>query len=409
MSDYSLNLVSKAVSLVSGFAVSIIVARYLGVVLRGDYAYVTQVAGLVAIFLGFGLNYGFPYFFKHRLGKSTFEVFMRIFLIQFAAYVVLSFGVFALVNSELVRATVVLVAPAVLYQQLEGSMAVYNIRLKIWANIGMSIFRVVAFVGALSLFPRGLIWPVVLTALAWLVPFFVYLVAARRMVFIPVNLVHAPAIFRYSWLPMLSALLVVLNYNVDTVLLKWLGTPDDLGHYAVAAGLIVYLWVIADAIKEVLVSRVARSSDPRLVVGPLKIAVAATLVCALFLAAVGRPLISLAFGPAYSPSYPLLLILSLGAIGMIYFKILGVVMLADGRSRLYFVSLAAAVMINVVVNLFAIPRFGAAGAAWTTVLSYSVTAVVFSVHFCRISGVRARNLFVVRRADLAQFRSRIGR
>ena len=67
----------------------------------------------------------------------------------------------------------------------------------------------------------------------------------------------------------------MLNYGVDVIMLKGLGTGEDLGLYAVAAGIVTYLWVIPDAIKEVLVSRVVRTNDPRTVLRPLKAAVLA--------------------------------------------------------------------------------------------------------------------------------------
>jgi len=392
VSDYKLNLISKIVTAVSGLGVSVVLARYLGLVLRGEFAYVLQLSGVLAIVLGMGLNQAFPYYYRRRPVDETYHEFVRLFAIQFVIYSLAAVVLCVVVRNESVVCLVLLLVSTVLYQQMESAMAAYNIRMKIGTNIVGAIGRLGAHIVMVVWLPASLLAPTVISASVWLLMPGYYLVRTARFSQGRVSLGYAREIGAFSWLPMVSALLLVANYNFDTVMLKWLGSARDLGNYAVASGIVVYLWMVSDAIKEVMVSRLVRSRDPRVVLMPLKAALAASLAGVLVVAAGGDFVIPRVFGPDFADSYKLCVILVLGVLSMVYFKILGTYVLADGRRIFYFTVLAVAVILNVAVNLFAIPAFGAMGAAWTCVLSYSVTGVAFVVYFRRVTEIPWREL-----------------
>ena len=409
MNDYQLNLASKVMSAASGVVVSVILARYLGVADRGAYAFITQASGLVALVAGFGINQTFPYFFRRASAdRSVYVLFMRLIFIQCCLCAVLSIAVWCLVQEASVRLMAIVLAPTLLYQQVESVMAAYAIRLKIRVNMILSVTRIAVHLFMYWLTEPNLIWPLTLGAFLWLAVGITYWIAAGPFMPGIVSARRLREILSFSWLPMLTTLLVVMNYNVDTLMLKWMGSSQDLGHYAVAAGLIVYLWVVPDAIKEVLVSRVARTRVARVVVLPLKAGIAAAILCGVGLAATGWVLVPLMFGEQFRASYPLAVVLSLGVVSMAVYKILGVYLLADGRRGAYFVCLAISVALNVAINCFAIPMYGSMGAAWATVGSYTLTGLLFAWRFSVNTGVGWREMFILTPSDFRSLRKGLG-
>lgn len=403
MNDYLLNLVNKGLSILGGLLTSALLARYLGVELRGEYAFWTQTATVAALFLGLGMNQAFPFFFRQEPGASTFERFSRIFMAQFLVYSIVALVLVTSLDPGLaVTAIVALSIAATLHQQFQSSLAAYRIKLKIHVSIATTLMRVVALVGIFLVAPISILWPVALQIGVWLAVPLICLIVLRVWPFGRIKSRDLRPVLSYSWLPMLSGVLVVLNYNIDTFMLKGLGSAQDLGQYAVAASIVIYFWVIPDAIKEVLISRVVRSDDPRTIIPPLHAALVAALVTVLGFIALGPWVVPLMFGQEFAPAYGLAAILALGVFSMTAYKILGVVMLAEGRRVFYFSSLALSVLLNCGLNLYAIPVYGATGAAWTSVASYTLTGALFLVYFSRLKNIRLLELLTPRPRDLAR-------
>lgn len=79
-----------------------------------------------------------------------------------------------------------------------------------------------------------------------------------------------------------------------------------------------------------------------------------------------------AYAPAQAPLHVLLMAVPLEYVNYLLTQSL----LAAGHERLYAIGAAACAALNVGVNLLAIPRWGAAGAAWATVMTESALLLV---------------------------------
>ncbi|MGN7225879.1 hypothetical protein ACTHQW_05980 [Dietzia maris] len=406
--DYSLNLINKLLALFAGFGISVILARHLGVVLRGDYAFIFSVSSTVAIVLGLGLNQTFSYYYKHRLGVGAYGIFARLYLLQLVFHSVIAGLLFLFVSDPIVALIALLLPSLVLYQQFESTLSVVNVRLKIWANLFLSVMRlvgvlIIVLVGPVSLFPL-----IALHAILWLALPLFYILATGIKVGTKSDFLKKAGIFKFSFVPMVTALLVVLNYNVDIVVLRWLGTPIELGLYSVAASFMVYIWALPDAVKEVVMSRVVRSEGVKPVLRPLRASIYGSLLLVLGFALMGPWFIPLAFGEEYRGSFSIALVLCIGVPSMAIYKIVGVVVLSDGRRSFYFGSLLLAVLVNTGLNLLLIPGYGAVGAAWSSVASYSLTGFLFLFYFVRVYSVRSREL-VPSKSDFAYVRAALKR
>ena len=133
--------------------------------------------------------------------------------------------------------------------------------------------------------------------------------------------------------PMLSALLMTLNYSVDIIFLEHLSTPNELSLYSVAAVLINYVWLIPNAFKEVLISKIAKSDSNDQISFSCRISLLITLICLIGFAIVGRKVVGIVFGVDFIECYLVTLVLFIGAFSMIFFKMLGVAFVSEGPQK----------------------------------------------------------------------------
>ncbi len=404
MRDYSYNLVNKATSILCGLAISVILARYLGVSARGELAFILQSGSLVAIVLGLGLSQSFIRSFRVSPSPATFSQVFTLLLLQLVIFGGLAVIVFFVSDNYLLRYISIVAVATSAFQQVEGIMAAYDIRLKMKVHIGYSLVRLTAHIAMWFLVDPDLFAPVLISVTTALLSLVAYLILTMKPRLKIPSLALVQELYGFGWLPMITTLLVVLNYNVDILMLKVFGTSIDLGLYGVAAGVITYMWAIPDSIKEVLLSRVVRSSDLSRVILPLKAAVAASFLSVLLFAGLGWILVPLLFGTEFSGSYYLIVVLSIGVIPMVFYKILGSSVLAEGRRWFYFASLLIAVLANTVLNFIVIPVFGADGAAWASVITYTFTGSAFVLYFGRLSSRSPLDLVFISGSEWNQFR-----
>jgi O-antigen/teichoic acid export membrane protein len=187
------------------------------------------------------------------------------------------------------------------------------------------------------------------------------------------------------------ALLVLLmaSYNrIDPILLRALASDADAGIYAGAFRLLDALTMVAYLVSVPLLpvfSKLCKEQKDtplspftfhlhdalRLVFWPLMLfAIGAAVLCALF----AEPLMGLLYpgrGALYVPAFRVV-IFGLVPIAVTY--IFGTLLTAGGHLRQLNLFAATSLLLNIVVNLLLIPRFGAAGSAWASLTAQTFMA-----------------------------------
>lgn len=170
---------------------------------------------------------------------------------------------------------------------------------------------------------------------------------------------------------MLSYILV----RADTFMVNLYINPTAVGIYSIATSLAEKVWLLPRSIGTVLLPEVAGSGEnsrqiDKFTALVMRITIVLSLAIAIPVAIVGRPLIlwlySSQFIGATIPLYILLLSTPLSSGTRIisnYFAGKGMVKEAVSASTL-------AILINIGLNFYFIPKFGIAGAAFTTLVSY---------------------------------------
>ena len=86
--------------------------------------------------------------------------------------------------------------------------------------------------------------------------------------------------------------------------------------------------------------------------------------------------ILLLFGPEYLPAANILILLSVGTSIYALFGISGSTLVVSGHQRLNLMNTFVAAVLNIILNIILIPKYGLAGAAWATFISLTFIAIL---------------------------------
>ena len=390
-SNYFLNVANKIYTCLVGIITTAFITRYLGLGLKGEYAYILQIVNLLMLVLDLGINQSYSYFYKSNSG-NVLKFYLDLYIVQLLIYSLICFplaGVFH--HDETLAGVLILIPLSVMCRQLESTMAVENIRLKIimhMVNATLKLVLAATFFYSKNIIGVHVILAVLITFSVDLLTIIIYVIALHCKPSVRLDFGFVKRVLAYSWLPMLSAVLVTINYSVDVFFLKHANIPIQLSLYTTAAGIINYIWLIPDAFKEVLISKVARTDEVKPVNKALQMSLLCILIVGFGFVLLGRSFIMLLYGADFIESYNITLILIIGCLSMVFFKIIGVLMLAEGRRVFFFMTLLISAVLNIIGNVISIPKFGMYGAAWCSVISYTICGFIFIVYYIKLKNVR---------------------
>jgi O-antigen/teichoic acid export membrane protein len=213
---------------------------------------------------------------------------------------------------------------------------------------------------------------------------------------------------RYGWQINLGNAVAFLNYRVDVLLLGHFVTAAQIGLYSISFAVAEKLWLLSLAAGVVLFPRVAsgrsEQDDPRftaLVTRTVALLTAAGGVVLLFVA---PAVVGILFSSRYAGAVGPLRALLLGIVAFSAARILANDIAARGRPMLNVYASVGGVVVNVVLNLVWIPRYGIVGSAWASSVSYTAIFVARLFIFSWLTDTPAISVLRPRRSDLAHYR-----
>jgi O-antigen/teichoic acid export membrane protein len=230
---------------------------------------------------------------------------------------------------------------------------------------------------------------------AWIVPFasvvslvagtLLIWLAARREYHIPWPVI-APDLWR-SFLPVclimgLASMMSMIYDQIDTVMLRYMRSETEVGLYVASYSMMAIAMSFGPILGQVffpLLSETTGQDDEnqQRYLGWLwqaSIGLALPIATGGFILA--QPLTRFVLGTQYSGSATLFRWLMLTVIAGPLASYFGSRLIPIAREKKYLLAVAAGALVNVVLNLFLIPRYGAIAAAFTTAISQSVVAAM---------------------------------
>jgi O-antigen/teichoic acid export membrane protein len=207
---------------------------------------------------------------------------------------------------------------------------------------------------------------------------------------------------RYGFRADAANLAWFLHNRADMFFVGYLAGPAALGYYATAVGLVEKLNMPPSAVGTVLFPKIAAATGEdarRLTPVACRHTLSLTMLLCLGLALLAWPLIYVLFGTPFLPAVPLLWLLLPGVLSLSVGRLLS----ADLNGRGLPGSVAriniAMALVNMALNLWWIPIWGAAGSAAASSISYSAAVFLFGRRYTQVSGARWSELIVLTRSE----------
>ena len=409
--DYVYTIFTKIMAVLIGLIASSYSNRFLGPELKGELGRISSMISIIAVTANFGLYQPYPYY-KRQGESDVLDKFLRIFLLQFVVYMVIGIAAATTLHSFALTAVCLIAPIQVLANQLSFMIMVEDVKFKNTIFFTARITNTVITILAFYTMERTILVSLALVVVGDLITIVMALLRMKRLPNpLRADLRFAAKIVPFGIISMVTTLMVTLNYRVDTLMMGYLfGVPDvEIGYYTLGVSLSEYGWLIPDAFREVLFSRTAKDDAIGEVTMSMKVNLYLTLLMIAGILVLGRPVIWLLAGAEYLPAYPVTVLLIAGIIPMSYFKIIGTLLLAQGKKMVYLGMLSASVAVNIACNMITIPLWGKMGAALASVISYAAAGVCFLAYYLRTYRIPVRDVFLFTPEETAHLRQKLAR
>lgn len=395
----AITVISRVAGLAFSIAASVVVARYVGPEGKGVLAVLGVVSGLAVQFGNLGLHASAVYFAARSL-RDLPGVAANALWFGIGNGILISLGIFALS----VLQPALLKDMPLLYLLMTLVAVPLLLVSTFFQNILLGLQRILAYnlvdlaakattflftVLLLAVLRKG-VWELILlgtaSALALTGAYVLQVLrsSGTRLAFDPDLFRH---MLRYGLKPYAACLLGFLIVRSDMLFVNYFLGAMEAGWYAVAVSFTDLLYLFPAAAATVLFPQVSAGQDGG---GSLTLRVSRfTLVTygplCLLAGLLARPLILLLYGAQFLASVTPLLWLLPGIFMMGMLNIFAQDLAGRGYPWFAVFIWVPAFLLNVVLNLLWIPRFGIVGAAWSSSLCYALLAVCHLWYFLRLT------------------------
>ncbi|MCO5268235.1 MAG: flippase [Brumimicrobium sp.] len=203
----------------------------------------------------------------------------------------------------------------------------------------------------------------------------------------------------------LSLLVIGLNYRVDVIMIDKLSTAFELGIYSKGAGFAEYLWEIPMLFSSIVFARSAVSKKQKefsyKVIRLLRVSFIGVGLGALVLLFLSEYIIPLMYGKEFYGSVSVLNYLLPGILALTIFKVINMDLAGRGKPWIAMWAMLPALGVNIILNYFFIPKYGANGAAYSSTISYGVAGVLFLYFYSKETKIPIKEILKFRREDFA--------
>ncbi|QMU60301.1 MAG: oligosaccharide flippase family protein [Gammaproteobacteria bacterium] len=384
--------VEKAIRLVVGLGVGILVARYLGVEQYGMLSYAIAIVALFSSISSLGLD---VIVVKELVEKDSLsDIVDTAFVLKLSAGFVGYF--FVLISIVLLKdlydpttVLVIIIALTIPFKSFEiidlcfqaEMLSKYSVFVRSATYLIMALVRVFLVVMQSTL----VMFAIVMTIESIIATIGMYWIFKKRgsssLGLKNFNTSLAKELLMNGWPMALSAIFVLINMEVDKIMIGGLYGNFEVGYYAIATKL-SQIWyfipmVIGMSVFPTLISK--RNSSVKLFKLKLQkiysfLTLSAVIISTPFILFSDQIVITL-FGDQYMSSGKMLAIHIMSLIFIFHISMRARVFLLEGLVKFIAIDYGMLVAINIILNLLLIPSYGGIGAAIASLLSWFVSAI----------------------------------
>jgi len=208
---------------------------------------------------------------------------------------------------------------------------------------------------------------------------------------------HAGTIFSHSFPIAFTSLLAMIYMRIDQVMLHKMVSDSALGQYVAAVKVSELFEALPSALMITIAPVLAVSvADPQRFRNYTDRAfryfmLGACALCVVLSVAAGL-VVRILYGKQFAPAAPLLAVLIWSEVPVFFASVVVNVLIAQRKQHLLPIPTLAGAAANIGINLVLIPRYGALGASWATLVSYTLAWMVCLLLFKETRAVTLQGL-----------------
>ncbi len=383
----------KVLRILLAFTVSIFLARYLGPSDYGLFNYVLSFTGLFTILSSFGIEG----ILTRELVKSPDKAdellgtCFRLRLIGSFLSIVLTISAAILIEEPLSTLfLIIIISSGTFFQSITVVEQYFQAKVEAKKNViaqSSSFFITSVLKIILILFEQPLVMIVfahvsefIFLSIGY---FIIYFRSGNKFNDWSYSSYSAKKIVKDSWPLMLSGLVISVYMKIDQVMIKNMMTSADVGYYAAAVKLSEAWYFIPMTISASLFPAIinAKSVGRDFYLNRLQklydLLAAIAIGIAIPFTIFSDFIIKIVFGSSFMPASSVLTIYIWAGVGTFLGVASSQYLISENLTKLSFYRTLIGMIINVLLNIFLIPRYGINGAAFATLVSY--TLATFSI------------------------------
>ena len=194
---------------------------------------------------------------------------------------------------------------------------------------------------------------------------------------------------------MLSNAINIINYQTDIMMIAYFLTVKDVGYYSIAISFSQFFWILPNSLQRIAYPATSEywtndksQSLNKMINKTMKLSAIILLSMGLGLWFFAEDIIVLFFGHQFTIAIEPLRILLIGTIIIGIFKSIGGTLPAIGYPGLGFKINSTSAIVNILMNITLIPRYGIVGAATATTTSLIIVAALNYYYIAKIAKIK---------------------
>lgn len=423
--DSLITFSARFLNVILGIVISVIVARTLGPEKKGIYSLVILFQVILINFADFGIGSSAVFYIgkkkyslKEIFGANIlFSILISILTILIGLVIIFFFSgkIFPYVPREYLFSVLFLI-PSWFF--LKYIICIFSGIQNFKKYNLINLIEPILFLALMVIF----LWQHCITVstiimaliISWFIPCVILFFQIKKEIGRPVFSVNKNIfkdLFVYGIKNYLSNIFSVWQSRIDTFLINIFLNPMAIGFYSIATGISEQLWLIPDSISTVLFPRVSSETNEKKIKEFTPIVCRNTLfimsLLAAFLFLIGHWLITFLYSEQFINSVIPFQILLIGMVMLSGRIILAHDFFGRGKPMLNTYITASALVINTILNIILIPKFGIIGAATATSISYAISFIITSMVYIKISGNSIKDLVIFKKDDIKLYQNLI--
>lgn len=201
----------------------------------------------------------------------------------------------------------------------------------------------------------------------------------------------------------ISLLVINLNYKSDVIILDKLSNSFELGVYSKGSGITEYLWQIPMLFSTIVFARSAVSKNDsefsHKVAQLLRVSFILIGFASLVLFLFSELIVVGMYGESFRGSITVLNYLLPGVLILTIYKVMNMDLAGKGKPWISMKAMLPTLLLNILLNILFIPKYGANGAALSSTISYSIAGVLFLHYYSKEVEIPIKKILKYKKSD----------